>query len=79
MMAPGGWVDRTAEPYKWNAYLCETVGFLLYDGPEGIVVTDSVAPEHMGPPTQIPRGVIRTLLVQPDEVPVAKPKRKSAK
>lgn len=56
------WVEKPSEPFKWEPYLVEQIGFLLYDGPEGIVLTDSWTDrEHIGTRVQIPRGMIRKL------------------
>lgn len=58
------WVEKEDGPHIWKPYLVEQVGFLLYDGPEGIVVTDSWTDnDHVGVRTQIPRGMIRSIAV----------------
>lgn len=59
MVDSGAWVDKKIG-FQWKPFLVETVGFVLYDGPEGIVVTDSWSSgDLMGPRTQIPRGMLR--------------------
>ena len=51
------WVD--AQPrYVWKPWIARTVGFVLYDGPEGVLVTDSIGDGQTGQRVQIPRGMI---------------------
>ncbi len=49
------------DDYPYNPYICTTVGILLYDGPEGIILTDSVNSDATGHVQQIPRGMIRSI------------------
>lgn len=54
------WVDRQTGKYVWKPWLARTVGFVLYDGPEGVVLTDSLGgDDQTGQRQQIPRGMIR--------------------
>lgn len=53
------WVAK--QPAKWSAYVVHTVGFILYDGPEGVIVTDSSTHDQTGPRCQIPRGMIHSV------------------
>lgn len=56
------WVKKHEGAFEWKPYLVETMGFVLYDGAEGVVVTDSwTDAEHTGTRTQIPRGMIRSI------------------
>jgi hypothetical protein len=54
----GPWVGREVE---YKPYLVHQVGFLIKDSPEGIIISQAVAPEALGVPDQIPRGMIRSL------------------
>lgn len=70
------WVEKVQD-FKWEPYLVETIGFLLYDGPEGVVVTDTwTAKDHTGTRTQIPRGMIRSVVEHP--TPTRKTRRAKA-
>jgi hypothetical protein len=43
--------------------LFTTVGFVCYDGPEGLILTDTWGDGQIGPRDQIPRGMIREIQV----------------
>lgn len=62
------WAEKVKDgAFVWVPYIVETVGFLLYDGPEGVVVTDSwTDADHTGQRTQIPRGMIRSMVIEPE-------------
>lgn len=53
------WVENEAREYKphifWQA------GFVIKDVPEGIHITEAWSPSLVANPTQIPRGMIRSI------------------
>jgi hypothetical protein len=49
------------DDYPYNPYICITTGILLYDGVEGIILTDSISNDQTGHVQQIPRGMIRNI------------------
>lgn len=53
------WVE--IEHFQWNPMIVETSGFLVYDGPEGMMITDSILQDFTGQKQQIPRGMIRSV------------------
>ena len=65
------WEDATElddTPWTWHedsfvytSVLVNQVGFLLYDGPEGIVITDAYIDTQVSRRNQIPRGMIKEL------------------
>lgn len=55
----GTWVDN--EPVKYEAKMFVQVGFVLYDGDEGVILTSAWSPDKIAPRDQIPRGMIRKL------------------
>lgn len=64
----GPWAEHE-ENFEYSPVLCEQVGFLLYDGPEGIVITDAIIEDGtVARRNQIPRGMIRSVvwLTQPN-------------
>ena len=63
------WVAN--EPTTWTPCLMRSVGFVVYDGPEGLVLTCTFSGEQIGPRNQIPRGMVRavTELAPETEVP----------
>jgi hypothetical protein len=56
----GAWADNDSD-HTYVAKVFQTVGFLLHDGPEGIVLTDSWHEDTVGARDQIPRGMIRSM------------------
>lgn len=56
------WVDSDIES-EYNPVIMRTVGFLLLDKPEGIIVTGTFSPVNIAPRDQISRGMIRSLIV----------------
>jgi hypothetical protein len=55
------WAEHEEE-FVYVPVLCKQVGFLLYDGPEGIVITNGViADGTVARRNQIPRGRIRRI------------------
>jgi hypothetical protein len=48
------------EDFTYSPVLCKQVGFVLYDGPEGLVITNGVIADGVvARRNQIPRGMIR--------------------
>lgn len=54
------WVDHQDHAYK--PLLVESVGYLLHDGPAGVIITAAWSAECIGPRDQIPRGMIRKIV-----------------
>lgn len=55
------WTEH-GEDYQFTPMLCRHVGFLLYDGPEGIVISSGIFPDGIVTRRhQIPRGMIRSI------------------
>lgn len=53
------WADHE-EDFKYNPVLCRQVGWVLYDGPEGVVISNGVLDDGtVARRNQIPRGMIR--------------------
>jgi hypothetical protein len=52
------WVEVKKE-YKYTPAMIQTVGFLLHDSDQGVIVTAHWNEDHTGPVDQIPRGMIR--------------------
>ena len=55
------WVED--QPNTWAPFIVQTVGFVLYDGPEGVMLVESKAPGMTGQRVQLPRGMIRSVTV----------------
>lgn len=55
------WV--AAGEFAWKPLMVKSVGFLLHDLPEGVVLTDSLMPDYTGQRSQIPRGMVRSVTV----------------
>lgn len=55
------WVNPEVSPLNYVPVLINTVGYLLMDSPEVIVVTGSWSENQIGPRDQIPRGMVRKL------------------
>lgn len=53
------WADNG--PVKYEAKTFKQVGFLLYDGKEGIILTAAWSPDKVAPRDQIPRGMVRKI------------------
>lgn len=47
------------DSFNYEPVLVTQVGYILYDGPEGIVLTNAYYEETVGTRSQIPRGMIR--------------------
>lgn len=62
----GTWVDSDTET-EYNPVVMRTVGFLLLDKPEGVIVTGTFSPVSIAPRDQIPRGMIRKFIVLQEE------------
>lgn len=56
----GPWVFKKKK-WKYKPYLVTEVGFLLYEGEEGILLTNAINQDQTGPVTQIPITCIRSL------------------
>lgn len=56
----GVWVD-TVEVRTYKPHIFWQVGFIIGDFPEGIHITEAWSPSLVANPTQIPRGMIRTI------------------
>lgn len=67
--------------FKWKPFLVKTLAFLIFDGPEGIVLSSDWSTELIGPRVQIPRGCIREMHFldkPPEDVNAALPNPESA-
>lgn len=53
------WADNN--PVKYEPKLFHQVGFLLYDGKEGVIITSAWSLDKVAPRDQIPRGMIRKI------------------
>ncbi len=50
------------EDFIYSPVTCKQVGFVLYDGPEGLVTTEAVTSNgQVAGRNQIPRGMIRRI------------------
>lgn len=58
MLDEGAWADTDTE-HEYKAKIFEQVGFLLHDGPEGVILTHAWHEETIAAREQIPRGMIR--------------------
>ena len=55
------WAEHE-EDFQYSPVLCKQVGFVLYDGPEGLVITNGfIADGAVARRNQIPRGMIRRI------------------
>ena len=54
----GAWSGR-GDVKPWEACIVQTVGYVVHDIEQGLVLTDSYTPNLFGRVTQIPRGMIR--------------------
>jgi hypothetical protein len=57
----GAWVDNKDHAYTPKMFV--TVGFLLYDGDDGITLTNSWSEDMVAARDRIPRGMIHSLVV----------------
>lgn len=53
------WMDPVDVQYE--PYIVTQVGFLIQDLPNAIILSQAVAPDLLGAPDQIPRGMIRSI------------------
>ena len=54
----------THDDFIYEPVMVSQIGYLLYDGQEGIVLTSSyIADSTVGCRTQIPRGMIRNITI----------------
>lgn len=51
------WVDHGAN--KYVPLIVKSIGYLLYSGKEGIILTAAWSPDCTGPRDQIPQGMVR--------------------
>lgn len=51
------WCDKTEHHYKPKHFI--SVGFLLYDGKEGVILTSAWSQDMVAARDQIPRGMVR--------------------
>lgn len=68
------WVGVT-ETSTYTPLIMKTLGYLLYDGPEGVIVTSTISDNCFATRDQIPRGMIRSIIELELPVPV-KPVKK---
>lgn len=54
------WTDK-GEVQAWTPCIVQTVGFVVHDHADGMVLTDSYTGALYGRVTQIPRGMIRSV------------------
>lgn len=47
--------------HRYTPLIVKTVGYLLYEGKEGVILTAAWSPECIGPRDQIPRGMVRRI------------------
>lgn len=57
----GTWVELPAP--TWEPIMVQSVGYLIYDGPEGVMLSADRIKDHRAPATQIPRGMVRKVTV----------------
>jgi hypothetical protein len=57
----GPWIDHDGSPSKYQPKHFMQVGFVLYDGDEGVIITSAWSPDKIAVRDQIPRGMIRRL------------------
>ena len=58
------WAVHEDEGFTYTPVLVNQVGYLLYDGPEGVVLTSAyIEGGTVGCRTQIPRGMVRKMTV----------------
>lgn len=55
----GAWMS--VRELAYTPHIVWQVGFLIKDVPEGVIIVEAWHPELMGLPTQIPRGMIRSM------------------
>ena len=57
----------THDDFIYEPVIVYQIGYVLYDGPEGLVLTSSyIADGTVGCRTQIPRGMIRNITIIDD-------------
>lgn len=55
----GAWADN--KDHKYEPKLFVSVGFLLYDGKEGVILTSAWSVDTVAARDQIPRGMVRSM------------------
>jgi hypothetical protein len=53
------WVEMPETPVTYKPMLITTVGFLLHQSDEGLIITGSWHPDQTAPRDQVPRGMVR--------------------
>jgi hypothetical protein len=59
VLSGDAWVQN--EEFTYSPYIVYQMGYLITDVPEGVIITDTWSKELLGPPTQIPRSMIRDI------------------
>jgi hypothetical protein len=57
LLDTGAWADNKDHKYSPKTFI--SVGFLLYDGKEGLILTSAWSPDMVAARDQIPRGMVR--------------------
>lgn len=57
LLDTGAWADNKDHKYAPKTFI--SVGFLLYDGKEGLILTSAWSPDMVAARDQIPRGMVR--------------------
>ena len=52
---------NSKDKLEWKSIVHDQTGYLVYDGPEGVMLSSSWNEELMASPEQIPRGMIRAI------------------
>jgi hypothetical protein len=55
------WVPTPETPPVYAPVLITTVGFLLHQSDEGLIITGAWSADRTGPRDQIPRGMVRSV------------------
>lgn len=55
------------ESYVYEPAIMHTAGFVLYDGPEGVIITGTWSDHCIAPEDQIPRGMVRSITYLDDQ------------
>lgn len=56
------WADDNTDIFEYKPLLVTQVGYVFYDGPEGIVLTDGLTEAgQVSRRSQIPRGMVRQI------------------
>jgi len=55
----GPWADNKDHTYEPKLFI--SVGFLLFEGKEGVILTSAWSPDTVAARDQIPRGMVRKI------------------